>query len=48
MWVWHMHTIKSKETSSQLAIYVAMKLLATYSTSSRYNIGYYLCMFMQT
>ena len=38
-------TIKSKETSSKLAIYIAMKLLTTHSTSCT---GYYLCLFMQT
>ena len=37
--------IKSKETSSYVAIYLRKRLLATYSTGS---IDYYLCLFMQT
>ena len=36
--------IKSKETSSKLASYPAMKSLATHSTS---YTGYYLCLFIQ-
>ena len=36
--------IKSKETSSKLASYPAMKSMATHSTSW---IGYYLCLFIQ-
>ena len=35
-------TIKSKETSSKLASYPAMKSLATHSTICT---GYYLCLF---